>query len=670
MERRGCSSLVKSQVLKKYLQSAPSSLRVVSFDVFDTLLIRIVPSERVVQIAAKNLCELFGKPSLLPLVIQSRIEFIKNIKKTSMNTDAEWTVSEWLEEFAKVNGFDCQRFLLLGRRAELNAEMDGLRLADEAVKALSLVKQYGLRAIAISDIWLDREWLKELLEEFGLFFDEVMSSGTLKLSKSKGTIYKAVESYMNYGPEAFLHIGDNVKADLLQSRLKGWKSIWIPNGYQSKLKQVLPAKVKRTLLQQKGYEEILQALHIPPAAGSSDQYFRLAYDHLASLLIIFSLVQWRIFLAQDVEMAFYIARDAQIMLEAYNAISDLLPESCPRRYIRLSRRSVALVHPGNLCQNVTPLVGKVGRKTVSEWLSNFALDDGLRQSILEEAGLLESSPFTPVSRNALRKAFQSHLAEIEKAQYDLRKKIRDYLFQEAGMHAVRRIGIVDSGWACTTQDTIRGVFTDAELVSGVYLGVGHQGYKPIGENQKYGLLRDDFRNLRHHNPVEASAGVIRMWDTLLREPVGSVRELERSSDGRVEPVLDGGKAIGILEREAAESIRRGVIMGSRARRKGVALLAKLSDRFNEQDFERAATAVAAKISTYPSRQIADAILRLGFDEGIAKGRIGSLGLGGIKHRVAWYPGMLARLRMGWSTPMMKFIAIGLRWYRNKQLSIS
>ena len=284
--------------------------------------------------------------------------------------------------------------------------------------------------------------------------------------------------------------------------------------------------------------------------------------------------------------------------------------------------------------------------------------------------LPESAPFTPTARNALREACRTHLADIERIQCDLRAKIRDYLLQQAGMDKLRRIGIVDSGWACTTQDTIRVVLADAELISGMYLGVGRQGYPPTTENQKYGLLRDDFRNPPHHNPVEASAGAIRMWDTLLREPVGSVLGLERCADGSVEPVLDDGKAIGRLESEAADAISHGVLLGTNDRRRGVTLLVKLFDRFSERDFEIAATTIAGKISTYPTRQIENAILRLGFDEGIAKGRIGSVGLRGVKHGVAWYPGMLARFRLGWSTPLLKYLALLLRWQQNKRSSIS
>ena len=158
--------MVRNQILKTYLQRAPSSLKVISFDVFDTVLIRMVPSERVTQIAVKNLCGLLGKPTLTPVVMKSRHEFIKNIKKMSLNGEAEWTVSQWLEELAQKHGFDFQRLLQRGRQAELNAEMDCLRLADDALEMLSLLKQHGLQAIAISDMWLDQEWLKELLEKF------------------------------------------------------------------------------------------------------------------------------------------------------------------------------------------------------------------------------------------------------------------------------------------------------------------------------------------------------------------------------------------------------------------------------------------------------------------------------------------------------------------------
>jgi predicted HAD superfamily hydrolase len=192
--------LVRSQVLHTYLQRASGSLRVVSFDVFDTLLIRMVPSERVIHIAAENLCALLGKPLLVPVLVHSRREFSTRIRQTSTNGEAEWTVSQWLEAFARTQGFDVQRLLHLGRQAELQAEMDCLRLADEAVAALSVVKHHGLRAIAISDMWLDQAWLQELLAKFGLFFDDVFSSGTMKYSKSQGAIFQAVASHMNCTP--------------------------------------------------------------------------------------------------------------------------------------------------------------------------------------------------------------------------------------------------------------------------------------------------------------------------------------------------------------------------------------------------------------------------------------------------------------------------------------
>jgi hypothetical protein len=358
----------------------------------------------------------------------------------------------------------------------------------------------------------------------------------------------------------------------------------------------------------------------------------------------------------------YIARDARVMLDVYDAIADLLPGSCPRRYIRLSRRAVALVHPDDLCQQVLPVAGKVGRKTVAEWLNNFTLDDGLRQRILAEAGLPESIPFTQISKHALRQACQIHLAAIEKAQDGLRTKIREYLWQQAGTKAVRRIGIVDSGCACTIQDTIRGVCEEAEVISGVYFGVSRQGHEPTAANQKHGLLRDDFRNQPYHNPVEASAGAVRTWEALLREPVGSVQRLERNADGSVEPVLDDAPAIRRPEREAANAIRRGILEGARARRRGVALLVKLCDHFSDRDFEMAATTIAGNISTYPTRQMADAILQLGFDD---KGHVYSLGLSAVKHGVAWYPGMLAHYGLGWLTPLLKSLATVLRWQKNK-----
>jgi len=655
--------LLNIDQLKLHLNRKSKNVKVVSFDIFDTLLLRMIPPGRVAQLAAEELSRQLYVEAKITLsvsdIINSRRKFKQQKDKAYFYRESEWTLSEWLCELAKHHSLDPSILCRLSRQTELSAESKSLYLAPDAIKSISLAKDQNLQVIAISDMWLDQEWLKDLLAEFGLYFDAVFSSGSSGVSKRKGTIFKFIEANLSLKAENFIHLGDNLKADFIRPCLAGWKSIWIPHPGNSLQIRALPV-ISRYRPKRKPWKDIVQALNTTGSISTekkSDPYFELAYEYLTPLLIIFSIIQWRKFREQNIDQVFYIARDAKAMFDVYNLIEHLLPNSCPRHYIRLSRRTVAIAHPDNLLQNVTHIAGKVGKKKVYEWLNNFTISSELRNKILLSAKVNEKDDFTESIHSSLQSACSKLLPLIIAEQKTQKQIIKDYLLQQAPNLSYSRIGIVDSGWACTTQDSIRAVLDDFELISGIYFGVSSQGHKPNRQNLKYGLLRDDFRKCPHHNPLESTAGVIRLWDTILREPCETVLELHRQPDNRVRPVLAEETIFKDLEYRAANSINQGILEGTSDRFKSVSLIVKLSENFSNADFETAATMIAKKISSQPSRIIAKAIMQLGFDEGCADGSKGTLrGINGMKDGIAWYPGILSSLGLRWLEPLMEVAA--------------
>ncbi|MGD9974265.1 MAG: HAD-IA family hydrolase [Desulfatirhabdiaceae bacterium] len=636
------------------LDKLPSCVKVVSFDVFDTILIRLVPSEQVVRIAIKKLCECYYKETFRQLsfsdIYKHRIHFQQKMNEKARFQEAEWTVSQWLHVLADDFEINTEILFRIGMQSEIEAEFLCLKKADGVNAALSLANACGLTSIAVSDTWLDQNWLQHLLIKFDLHFDHIFSSGTMGLSKRNGTIFQPIQEQLGLEPRAFYHMGDDLKADFLRPRLSGWRSAWMPKpGNPIQIRR--PAILKKLNKTQKPWQNIVKLLTVEPADQSADIFYRMAYDYLAPLLIIFSIVQWRRFREQKIELVYYIARDARTLLDVYDILADVLPGSCPRRYIRLSRRAIAIAHPDDLLQNVRHLAGKMGKKKIAHWLGNFTVSARLKQDILTRAGLDEQAVFTPSTRQKLIDACHHYLPEITAEQTEQKTIIRDYLLQEAGDIPIRRIGIVDSGWACTTQDIIQYLLPEAEIVSGMYLGVSHQGMRPNDRNIKYGLLRDDFRRCRHHNILESTAGVIRIWETLLREPVESTRFLHLISKGQIVAVANINQTIGEYEKRVAEVVVQGVRQGTTARLKGVSTLPFL-DTYQLSDFEIAATMIALNVSTYPSRHYAKSLLRVGFEEGAAGGFINSIGTSGITNGTAWYPGLLSSIGLNWTTSLI------------------
>jgi hypothetical protein len=73
-----------------------------------------------------------------------------------------------------------------------------------------------------------------------------------------------------------------------------------------------------------------------------------------------------------------------------------------------------------------------------------------------------------------------------------------------------RIGIVDTGWASTTQDALSVVFEETEHLCGCYFGVSDAGLAPSERSTKIGLLRDDYRQPAHVDATHRLAGALRV----------------------------------------------------------------------------------------------------------------------------------------------------------------
>lgn len=684
----GYRKLIRKKRIQKKLDGKKDRIKVVSFDIYDTLLIRKMPFEKVFHLSAKMMCEKLFQDHGIRLspeeILSHRMVFKESHDKMGLSgnllhqslakpvsigmgdngivqgakpdqREGQWNVSMWIDALCTDFSLKRETIFPAARQCELEAEFTGLALADEAMECLEYVQSLGIMVIAVSDMWLEEDWMKDLVFRFHLPFTHIYTSAGMDASKRKGTIFPKIEKELGFHSRAFLHIGDNPKADWYMPKKAGWQILPLIHRH-TLARNRIPVHnllVKKSLPKS---EEILQLLELAPAPKEKNPFYRLAYDYLCPLLILFSISQWRRFREQEVDSVFFVARDAKAMFDVYNRIRELLPESPQGFYVRLSRRVLAASHPDNLLMNVMHLAGKAGKKKVSHWLDSFCLSPELRMEILQKAGIPETALFSDSTRDALVQATGFLERQIREETVEQAEMVRDYLKEQAKTSPMKRVGLVDSGWACTTQDCLRNILIDTQVLSGMYFGVSKQGRAPDDFSLKYGFLRDDFRNLRHMNPLESTAGVVRLWDTLLREPAGTVNRLERDATGMVVPVLSDTSAICEEELSAAFHIQEGIHAGVQKRMQFIELLVRYSPEYSDYDLETAASEISGKITTRPSRKMARAILSLHFDEAAAGGKTASFGIRGIREGVAWYPGILSSVGLSFLTPILSALA--------------
>lgn len=207
-----------------------STVKAVSFDVFDTLVLR---------------------PFYYPTDLFSYLsfDFNKLAKSDSyvyfeqIRTDAEKLCRKKLQ----ANGSGAEDITLgdiyaclaetYGLGKALADEMQALELKAEkrfcyarktAKELYGLAKYLGKKVIAVSDMYLPEQAVKEILQNCGYEMDEVFVSSERKTGKWSGNLYKYVQKTMALPKRSFLHIGDSLESDVIQAKKAGWNAAWLP----------------------------------------------------------------------------------------------------------------------------------------------------------------------------------------------------------------------------------------------------------------------------------------------------------------------------------------------------------------------------------------------------------------------------------------------------------
>ncbi len=182
-------------------------IRVASFDIFDTLILRRV----------KQPCDIFGvvyernKMYLEPYFSRGGwIKFRKEIESAARAKKAEADISdiycEGLGHIPSVNYMIEQEFMCECEACILNKEIER-----EIIKA----KKQGYKVVLISDMYWPLEYIKKLLNSCGfeIELDGIYISCDYGESKSSGKLFDIVMEHLKVLPSEMCHTGDNINSD-------------------------------------------------------------------------------------------------------------------------------------------------------------------------------------------------------------------------------------------------------------------------------------------------------------------------------------------------------------------------------------------------------------------------------------------------------------------------
>lgn len=205
------------------------NIKVISFDIFDTLLVRpfLYPTD-LFYFLEKDFLKEFDVKSYYEFA-QIRIEEekrIRNIEGLKNNLNEEVTLKQIYDQMAIDYGFDRKKLEKIEKR-ECELEIKFCYQRKFVKQLYDLARYNGKKIIATSDMYLPKETILAMLKKCGYEVDALYLSSDIGLGKYTTNLFKYIMQNNNNLASEYLHIGDNWQSDVENPVKVGWKSFHI-----------------------------------------------------------------------------------------------------------------------------------------------------------------------------------------------------------------------------------------------------------------------------------------------------------------------------------------------------------------------------------------------------------------------------------------------------------
>lgn len=478
---------------------------IVSFDIFDTLLIRIVNKPEDVFFLVGDNCKYITNSSPEKFVK----ERIKAAQIASMHAkNGECTLREIYDCLQGYSEYEKERL----QEEELKLERAVLRKNEKITKLYSTCISLDKRIIAVSDMYLPSSFLMDILKENGFEkIEKVYVSCELQKNKQSGEIFRAVQKEL--GDYRFLHIGDSWKSDFINPRKNGWESIHINKN-----------KTRRMPM-----SDLLRLKLIETYSG--DYFDRLGYCVLGPILFEFNKWLHKEVMEKNISSILFFSRDGKIIKESFDL---MFPDySISKNYFYISRRAMNTIalwmHPGfTVLKDYIETTYSFSFRSFLKRIGINSLDRSDDIGIdLDKEYLASEFWNNPIVATVYNEKIKKIAVENSERQYD-------YFWKYFQSHVKKgNLAIVDIGWRGSMQTRLESLdsllrATGIKEVHGFYLGIESE------EINRHGFLYKGKKQSSNKTVIDGGVGV---FESLFLAREGTTVGYS-NENGNVHPILD------------------------------------------------------------------------------------------------------------------------------------
>ncbi|MDR2259829.1 MAG: glycosyltransferase [Azoarcus sp.] len=548
--------------LRRLVEARRTRLDALSFDVFDTLVARVIePPEHIAKRVAQCLGERIGNADIDGLLAaRGEVEAQLRAAAQAAGGDHEChhddIIAEWIarvtprrtaEEQAELAGFAA------GREYEFE------RLALTAKPAARLFLQWaraaGLRIVAVSDMYLGERQLRRLLDDLGYggLIDCIYVSSEHGIGKYSGRLFAEMLAREGLAADRVLHVGDNFHSDALAPVRMGLAGVFFDERHERRRRR---RQRSAAMFAERGgvwpgrmlAEVLAERLRYDERAKRDDFFFQYGLEVLGPVFCCFLLGLVERVRRDRPERVFFLARDGELFLRMYEAWGTLAGiELPPAIYAYASRRVVASAALADGLDRERALIGLYNPKQrgLQSILKTYGLAAESFAGIAREHGFATLDERISNWNDPRLAAFLTDERVQEKVRpigEEARALLHDY-FAGLGFFGHARVAMVDIGWNGTIQRFMTSTFGGAEScphIDGYYFALMDGMHAAaLAQGAIEGLMLDR----RRGEPQErAACDFEELFEQGARASHATTIGYRRGADGAVEPVLKSDDA--------------------------------------------------------------------------------------------------------------------------------
>lgn len=451
--------------------------KVVSFDLFDTLLIRRIHDPDLVKLpVARYIASLAmqqGKNWSWQRVQKLRDSVEKKQRKETGKRfdDLEACYPVFMETTLREIFQDSMSSELLEKVTDYEMAMESSMLVprEQFVEWLAELQELGKRIFIVSDIYLPSLHLRRLVERAGLlqYAEEVVSSADSFLAKASGKAYPLMRERFDLSREGWFHVGDNPISDGVRPVEFGIKALVLHDASEKWRKSIIKRQYNysdgRPFWRGRALQQLMMPLEAENVKRSA--LYAEGYNFLSPLIGAF--VQRIAERARElgVKKVYFLSREGWTFERVWNEIAPLLfPEgNLPEtHYLYVSRMALAgasCAHQGLTRDNADIVFLPAGNRDFRDVCRIFGLQLEPLVAHLESHQLLPETTLSGQHEgyepdNRLR---FNELLEDEAFQDEVRSQVQGssealqrYL-STVGFFEHDDVALVDIGWLGTIQ---------------------------------------------------------------------------------------------------------------------------------------------------------------------------------------------------------------------------